>query len=35
VKVTEEKRYVEEARESCKIVDAVMVRGLSTYRSDN
>jgi len=33
VKITEEKKFAEEMRESCKIVDAVMVRGLSIVRS--
>ena len=35
VKLTEEKKFVQEMRESCKIVDAVMVRGLSVNRQEN
>ncbi len=33
LKLTEEKKFVEEMKESCKIVDAVMIRGLSMDRS--
>lgn len=35
MRVTEQKKYVEELRQSCKIVDAVMVRGISTRREEN
>ncbi len=35
VRVVEEKRFGEEAQESCRIVDAVMVRGLSIVRAEN
>lgn len=35
VKIVEDKRFAEEAQESCRIVDAVMVRGLSIVRSEN
>ena len=35
IKITDERRFIQEAREQCKIVDAVMVRGLSTKRNDN
>ena len=33
LKLTEEKNFVEEMKESCKIVDGVMVRGISMKRS--
>lgn len=35
VKIVEDKRFAEEAQESCRIVDAIMVRGLSIVRSEN
>lgn len=35
LKLTEEKKFTEEMKESCKIVDAVMLRGLSVDRSEN
>lgn len=35
VKVTEEKKFVEEMKESCRIVDAFMMRGLSVDRKEN
>lgn len=33
VKIAEDKKFGEEMQESCRIVDAVMVRGLSIVRS--
>lgn len=35
VKLTEEKNFVEGMKESCRIVDAVMIRGLSVNREEN
>lgn len=35
MKITEEKKFLEEMQESCRIVDAVMIRGLSIVRSEN
>jgi hypothetical protein len=35
LKITEDKKFAEEMNESCRIVDAVMVRGLSIDRSEN
>jgi hypothetical protein len=33
VKIVEDKKFGEEMQESCRIVDAVMVRGLSIARA--
>jgi hypothetical protein len=33
LKITEEKKFGEEVNESCRIVDALMIRGLSIVRS--
>ena len=35
LKLTEEKNFVEEMKESCKIVDGLMIRGISMKRSEN
>lgn len=35
VKLTQEKKYLEEMTDSCRIVDALMIRGLSVNRSEN
>lgn len=35
LKITEDKKFMEEMNESARIVDAIMVRGISIRRDDN
>lgn len=35
LKITEDKKFMEEMIESARIVDAIMVRGLSIRRNEN